>query len=74
MSQIDESTKSRSSKAKAAQQVKNRLRDIREPGGQPGGDGSNPIGHGTNAFYVGIDLGTSRTTISTSNGARHTLR
>ncbi len=74
MSQIDESTKSRSSKAKGAQQVKNSLRDIREQRVQRGGDGSNPIGHGTNAFYVGIDLGTSRTTISTSNGARHTLR
>ena len=71
MSQIDEPTKSLSPKVK---QVKNRLRDIREPGVQPGGDGSNPIGHGTNAFYVGIDLGTSRTSISASNGVRHTLR
>ena len=30
-----------------------------------------PIGGGENALYVGIDLGTSRTSISTSHGARH---
>ena len=30
-----------------------------------------PIGRGENALYVGIDLGTSRTSISTSHGARH---
>jgi len=32
-----------------------------------------PIGSGENALYVGIDLGTSRTSISASNGARHTI-
>lgn len=32
-----------------------------------------PVGHGENAMYVGIDLGTSRTSISASNGQRHTV-
>jgi len=32
-----------------------------------------PIGRGENALYVGIDLGTSRTSVSVSNGARHTV-
>jgi rod shape-determining protein MreB len=32
-----------------------------------------PIGHGENALYIGIDLGTSRTSVSASNGARHTV-
>jgi len=32
-----------------------------------------PIGHGENALYLGIDLGTSRTSVSASNGARHTV-
>jgi len=30
-----------------------------------------PIGRGENAVYIGIDLGTSRTSMSTSRGARH---
>ena len=34
---------------------------------------SPPIGHGENALYVGIDLGTSRTSVSASNGTRETL-
>ncbi len=33
-----------------------------------------PIGQGENAMYVGIDLGTSQTSISASNGQRHTVR
>lgn len=32
-----------------------------------------PIGHGQNALYIGIDLGTSRTSVACSNGARHTV-
>lgn len=32
-----------------------------------------PIGRGESALYVGIDLGTSRTSISASNGSRHTV-
>lgn len=32
-----------------------------------------PIGHGENALYIGIDLGTSRTSVACSNGARHTV-
>ncbi len=36
-------------------------------------DPSAPIGEGENPLYIGIDLGTSRTSISTSNGSRHTL-
>ncbi len=32
-----------------------------------------PIGRGENALYVGIDLGTSRTSVSASNGERHTV-
>lgn len=34
---------------------------------------SAPIGRGENALYVGVDLGTSRTSVSAGNGARHTL-
>jgi rod shape-determining protein MreB len=33
-----------------------------------------PMGHGEYAMYVGIDLGTSRTSIAASNGQRHTVR
>ena len=33
-----------------------------------------PIGQGEDALHVGIDLGTSRTSISASNGQRHTVR
>ena len=33
-----------------------------------------PIGQGEDALHVGIDLGTSRTSISVSNGQRHTVR
>ncbi len=32
-----------------------------------------PIGHGQNALYIGIDLGTSRTSVACSNGSRHTV-
>lgn len=39
---------------------------------ESGGDRMTPIGRGENALYVGIDLGTSRTSASASNGARHT--
>lgn len=46
---------------------KNRLDDrMQEP--------ALPIGQGENAMYVGIDLGTSQTSISASNGQRHTVR
>ncbi len=33
-----------------------------------------PMGHGEDALYVGIDLGTSRTSVSSSNGQRHTVQ
>ncbi len=47
--------------------VMNRLSgDMQEP--------ALPIGQGEDALYVGIDLGTSRTSISASNGQRHTVR
>ena len=32
-----------------------------------------PIGSGENALYIGIDLGTSRTSVSAGNGSRHTV-
>ena len=34
---------------------------------------NSPIGHGEDALHVGIDLGTSRLSISASNGARHSV-
>ena len=44
-----------------------------EPGVESPDELSPPIGYGENALYVGIDLGTSRTSVSASNGARSTL-
>ncbi len=37
-------------------------------------DTTMPMGYGEYALYIGIDLGTSRTSISASNGQRHTIR
>lgn len=74
MSNVAGSAKSRSSKTGNTDSPKNRLQDIRERANALDGDGSNPIGCGENALYVGIDLGTSRTSISASNGVRHTVR
>ena len=74
MSDVAGSAKSRSSKTGNADSPKNRLQDIREGANPLDSDGFDPIGCGENALYVGIDLGTSRTSISASNGVRHTLR
>ncbi|MCH8880763.1 MAG: hypothetical protein IID34_12895, partial [Planctomycetes bacterium] len=51
-------------KAPAAAKPENRLnKRIQEP--------ALPVGQGEDALYVGIDLGTSRTSVSASNGQRH---
>lgn len=49
--------------------IKAKGREVEERSGEP----STPIGYGEDALYVGFDLGTSRTSISASNGARHTV-
>ena len=53
-------------KAPATARPENRLnKRIQEP--------AMPVGQGEDALYVGIDLGTSRTSVSASNGQRHTV-
>lgn len=59
-----------SEKPKRPSAPKNR---ISEPVVEFPDEPSAPIGDGENALYVGIDLGTSRTSVSASNGTRHTL-
>lgn len=53
-------------KPQVAEKPANRLnKRIQEP--------ALPVGQGEDALYVGIDLGTSRTSVSASNGQRHTV-
>ncbi len=54
-------------------QRKTRLPEPQDHKAESPAEPSEPMGHGEDALYVGIDLGTSRTSISASNGSRHTI-
>lgn len=74
MPQIKESTTSRSVTSEPQnEKARKRLPLTHDRKGKLDDDGYEPIGHGENALYLGIDLGTSRTSISASNGSRHTI-
>jgi hypothetical protein len=75
MSQVKESTGSKSASTAPTNRMKEVAEGIRREDHRAaqGGDLTAPIGRGENALHVGIDLGTSRTSASASNGARHTV-
>ena len=76
MSQVRESSSVDSISGGAPSRVKQgspKARGAENRGLEAPLDPTVPLGNTKEAFYVGVDLGTSRTSISCSNGSRHTV-
>ncbi|MBN2562069.1 MAG: rod shape-determining protein [Phycisphaerae bacterium] len=76
MSQVKESASVEGDSVRSSnrlQQPDAKPREVTGPEVELPAESSPTPGHGGNPLYVGFDLGTSRTSVSASNGSRHTV-